>query len=62
MAIYSLIFIFRLFGQQIVEDWLGIAFFLTAIPLIYLLYTAKRLLRPTIYYIQLGIIIVFIII
>lgn len=62
MTICSLIFIFRLFRQQTVEYWLGIAFLLTAIPLIYLLYTANQLQRPTIYYIQLGIMIVFIII
>lgn len=62
MTICSLIFIFRLFRQQTVEYWLGIASLLTAIPLIYLLYTANQLQRPTIYYIQLGIMIVFIII
>lgn len=62
MAICSLIFILRLLKQQTVEYWLGIAFIFTAIPLIYLLCTANQLQRPTIYYIQLGIMIVFIII
>ena len=62
MAICSLIFISRLFRLQMVEYWLGIAFLLTAVPLIYLLYTVNRLQKPTIYYIQLGIMIVFIII
>jgi len=62
LAVCSLIFIFRLFGLDTVEYWFGIVFILTAIPLIYLLYTANQIKRPAIYYIQLGFMIAFIII
>jgi len=62
LAIFSLIFIFRLLGQQTVEYWLGIALLLTAIPLFYLLLTANQFQRPTIYYIQIGTMIAFLII
>jgi len=62
LAICSLIFIFRLLGQQTVEYWLGIVLLLTAIPLFYLLLTANQFHRPTIYYVQIGIMIGFLII
>ena len=62
LTICSLVFIFRLLGYQKVEYWLGIALILTAIPLTYLLLTANNFQRPTIYYIQIGIMIGFLII
>ena len=62
LAICSLVFIFRLLGYQKIEYWLGIALILTAIPLAYLLLTANHFQRPPIYYIQLGIMIGFLII
>jgi len=62
LTICSLIFIFRLLDQQTVEYWLGIVLLLTAIPLFYLLFRAYQFQRPTIYYIQIGIMIGFLII
>lgn len=57
-----IVFIFRLLGYHKVEYWLGIVLILTAIPLTYLLLTANNFQRPTIYYIQIGIMIGFLII
>ncbi len=57
----SLIFIFRLTNQQTVEYWTGIVFMLTAIPLAYLIYSSSNIERPTLYYIQLVLMIGFII-
>lgn len=58
----SLIFIFRLTNQQTAEYWTGIAFMLTAIPIVYLIFSSINFERPTLYYIQLGLMIGFIII
>lgn len=55
-----LIFIFRLSNLKILEYWIGLVFILTAIPLAYLLLSAKQYDRPSIYYIQIGIMIAFI--
>ena len=57
----SLIFIFRLTNQQAAGYWTGIAFMLTAIPIVYLIYLSANFDRPTLYYIQLGLMIGFII-
>lgn len=57
----SLIFVFRLSNQQTAEYWTGIAFMLTAIPIVYLIYLSKNIERPTLYYIQLGLMIGFIV-
>lgn len=62
LASCILIFIFRLSNLRTLEYWGGIVFLFTAIPLTYLLLTAKQYNRPSIYYIQLGIMITFIII
>lgn len=56
-----LIFVFRLLQRPIAEYWTGIAFMLAAIPLIYLFISAPKFERPTLYYIQLGLMIGFII-
>ncbi|MDX2442716.1 MAG: hypothetical protein QNK30_02840 [Bacteroidales bacterium] len=58
----SLIFIFRLLNQHSAEYWTGIAFMITAIPLIYLLFNAAQFQRPTLYFVQIGLMICFIII
>jgi len=58
----SLIFIFRLTHQQIAEYWTGIAFMLTAIPIVYLIFSSTNFERPTFYYIQLGLMLGFIIV
>jgi len=52
-----LIFIFRLTNHQTAEYWAGIAFILTAIPIVYLIYSSINIERPTLYYIQLGLMI-----
>jgi hypothetical protein len=57
----NLIFVFRLINQQTAEYWTGIAFMLMAIPLIYLIYSSSNIERPTLYYIQLMLMIGFII-
>ncbi len=49
-----LVFIFRLLGNPQGGHWLGYFEFLLAIPLIYLVFTAPILHRHTIYYIQIG--------
>ena len=50
----SLVFTFRLLGRPQYERWLGYFEFMLAIPLIYLLLNAPALHRPTLYYIQIG--------
>ncbi len=62
LIICSLVFIFRLRGEQKVEYWLGWILILMIVPLTYLLITAKQLQRPPIYYIQTGLMISFLII
>lgn len=57
----SLIFIFRLTNQQAAGYWTGIAFMLAAIPIVYLIYSSTNFERPTLYYVQLGLMIGFII-
>ncbi len=50
----SLVFIFRLLGKPQYGLWIGYFEFLLGIPLIYLLLKAPQLHRPTLYYIQIG--------
>jgi hypothetical protein len=49
-----LVFIFRLLGKPLYEHWIGYVEFLLAIPLIYLLIEAPQLERPALYYLQIG--------
>src|SRR5512135_1850703 len=49
-----LVFVFRLLGMPQVGHWIGYLEFLLAIPLIYLLVKAPSLNRPSLYYIQIG--------
>ena len=46
------IFCMRLLGKVSVEYWLGILLLLMAIPLVYLLISAPQFNKPTLYYIQ----------
>lgn len=55
-----LIFIFRLLGFSTLEYWIGMVFILTSLPIIFLLYKAREYHRPAIYYIQLCIMLTFI--
>ena len=58
----SLIFVFRLLNLKTAEYWTGVVFMLSAIPIAYLIYASRSIERPTLYYIQLGLMIGFIII
>jgi hypothetical protein len=49
-----LVFMFRLLGHPQFGHWIGYFEFLLAIPLIYLLVTAPQLERPALYYLQIG--------
>ena len=49
-----LVFVFRLLGKPQYGHWIGCFEFLLAIPLIFLLVKAPQLQRPTLYYIQIG--------
>ena len=58
----SIIFIFRLINHHTAEYWAGIAFMLAAIPIVFLIYSSTNFERSILYYIQLGLMIGFIII
>lgn len=50
----SLVFIFRLLGYPQVGHWIGYGELLLVIPLLYLLVQAPQLQRPALYYLQIG--------
>ena len=56
------IFIARLLGEPEIGHWIGIIILFSIIPLFYLLYSAKSLNRAKIYYLWIGLMIVFIIV
>ena len=56
------IFISRLLGKPEIGHWIGIIILLSIIPLFYLIYSAKSLSRARIYYIWVGLMIVFIVV
>lgn len=58
----SLVFIFRLVDKAEHGRWLGYFEFLLAIPLLYLLLKAPQLQRPTLYYIQIGCLLVWLVV
>ncbi len=62
LMVCILILIFRLLKKHSVEYGLGIAFMAALIPLVYLLFTASQMGRSPLYYIQLVIMIAFIIV
>ena len=57
-----LVFVFRLLDKPETGHWMGIIIQVSIIPLVYLLYTAKRFYRHRIYFIWIGLMIVFIIV
>ena len=57
-----MIFIFRLMNLPKVEYWIGLVLVFSVLPLGYLLYTAPALNRPSIFYIQLILMISFLLI
>jgi len=56
------VFTFRLLGKPQVGHWIGYFEFALAIPLIYLLIKAPAAHRPTIYYIQIGAILLWLVV
>lgn len=63
LIICILVFIFRLNGYGKLEYWSGIAFMLCALPVAYLLYKAFVVAdRPVIYFVQLALMLCFIIV
>ncbi len=57
-----LTFLSRLAGNVKLGQWFGVPLLLTAFPLVYLLWTAPRLERPLLYYIQSGLMILWIVV
>ena len=57
-----LVFIFRLLDKPNIGHWIGIIIQLSIFPLIYLLYTASQFSRRKIYYLWIGLMIVFVIV
>jgi hypothetical protein len=55
-----LIFVFRLLGYSKAEYWAGILFILSSLPILFLLFKACEFQRPTIYFVQLGVMLTFI--
>jgi hypothetical protein len=60
LALCILIFAFRLGGYPEIESILGILFLLTGVPFLYLLFLVRTHQRPTIFYIQISAILLFI--
>jgi hypothetical protein len=57
-----LVFIFRLLGKPQYGHWIGYFEFLLAIPLVFLLLKAPQLERPALYYIQIGLMLLWLIV
>jgi len=57
-----LVFVFRLLGKPRYGHWMGYFEFLLALPLVYLLATAPRLGRPWLYYLQIGLMLVWLVV
>jgi len=56
------VFLLRLGNYKTAEHWVGVAFLLAGVPLIYMLLTAHGFQRPSIYYLQAGLMITFILV
>lgn len=61
-SLYILMFVFRLLGQVRIGHWIASLQFLAAIPLVYLLIKAPQLGRPGLYYVQIGLMLVFLLV
>ena len=60
LTLCILIFVSRLAGYPEVESILGILFLITGVPFLYLLFLARTHQRPTIFYVQVSAILLFI--
>lgn len=61
-ALYILLFIFRLLGRPELGHRIASVQFLTVIPLVYLLLKAPRLERPVLYYVQIALMLIFLLV
>ncbi len=57
-----LVFVFRLLGKPEYGHWIGYFEFLLAVPLVFLLWKAPQLQRPTLYYVQVGCMLVWLVV
>jgi hypothetical protein len=57
-----LIFIVRLMRRPALEHGLGLALMIAAVPLVYLLAVASAFRRPTLYYVQIGLMLAFLLV
>ena len=62
LALCILIFVFRLGGFPEIESYLGVLFLVCGIPFLYMLLLARTHQRPTIFYIQISAILLFILV
>lgn len=60
--LYILLFIFRLLGMSQFGHWLASVQFVSVIPFVYLLVKASQLERPMLYYVQIGLMLVFLLV
>jgi hypothetical protein len=61
-TLYILMFVLRLLGRPQSGHWLASTQFLSVIPLVYLLLKAPQLKRPTLYYIQISLMLLFLLV
>ena len=61
LSLCILIFMFRLAGSHRLESWLGFLLILTCLPLLFLFIKALSFHRSSLYFIQIGIMIAFLI-
>ena len=61
-SLYILLFVLRLLGQARIGHWIASLQFMAVIPLIYLLLKAPQLGRPGLYYVQIGLMLVFLLV
>ncbi|MCK4976854.1 MAG: hypothetical protein KAS36_07980 [Anaerolineales bacterium] len=61
-SLYILLFVFRLLGRVQFGHWLASLQFFSVIPLVYLLLKAPQLGRPVLYYVQIGLMLVFLLV
>jgi len=61
-ALVILVFVYRLLGKERTEYWLGFVLLLTGLPLVYLLITGSRYDRPLLYYVQVGLMLCYLVV
>ena len=61
-AVCILMFCWRLADKPRVEHWLGLTLTLAVIPLVYLMVTAPSFTRPPLYYVQISLMVLFLIV